>query len=678
MTQEFHISITLVRQNQYLVRTEQVAPGVPLAEALVTLPLADWLTQTEQLMNAALKAVFQGNEKQLVGEDSGSCTLDSCLQTKIINLGQQLYNALFQGTIKDSWITAQEIAQREQEVLQLRLGLNEPLLARLPWEILYAGDRFLAIDEIIAAPANTQRRENVHPSIVFSCYQIDTLPMAPNRGETIGMPTPGLQQGVVKVLIAIAMPNLQDSLAFKQEAIKLQAELRKLSQADWLLNESASGLTATSGADSVGSDAGETPSQLEEEMSGFIDPAAALDLLDEEEWDEGVDVGYDDPTYDDDSALVSDLFRQLANQPAGVESPIFPDSTLDQLPEVTSSETQSLRSEIPQIFTNHSHKSAEACPVQSEESTPAATDTSTEQLRSSASPLGIRGKKARRPGNRGAESFKGLLQPDSRRFLPVLQAVGVIAIALVGFWWLQNREPQQISHTPIPSLSQPANNNLQTVSISELQAIATEHFNKGNLSAGCLAVEELLNRGALQSANTALNAVSRVQAKTSAIKFLRGRLAWQSIKIGDKNYSLDDVRRYWETAVKDKPDSPQYHNALSFVYYIQGDLNRANQIWFQALYLIEEQQAKTATFNPSVAKRDELNAYAGLALVLSKLAKNQPNDKQAKLLSEAINLRQKVLMDDPVNFQPQTLSQTWLWTEKAIQDWRSLLKLKAQ
>jgi hypothetical protein len=258
-----------------------------------------------------------------------------------------------------------------------------------------------------------------------------------------------------------------------------------------------------------------------------------------------------------------------------------------------------------------------------------------------------------------------------QKVVPILQAVGVTAIAFLGFWWFK-QEPQQ-SHPPIP-LSQPPAVNLKTVSTSELQVIAIAHFNKGNLSAGCLAVEELLNRGALQSANTALNTVSDVQAKTSTINFLRGRLAWQFIKTGDKNYSLDDVRRYWETAVKDKPNSLQYHNALGFVYYIQGDINSANQTWFQALYLVEE-QAKTAA-SSNVAKRDQLNAYAGLALVLSKLAENQPSDKQAKLLSEAINLRQKVLTEEPIKFQPQELSKTWLWTEKTSQDWRSLLKLR--
>jgi len=71
-----------------------------------------------------LEVVLQ--EDEIVGE-SGSNPL-APLQSKIINLGQQLYKALFQGSLKQSWIKAQEIAQTEQEV-QLRLGLNEPLWA---------------------------------------------------------------------------------------------------------------------------------------------------------------------------------------------------------------------------------------------------------------------------------------------------------------------------------------------------------------------------------------------------------------------------------------------------------------------------------------------------------------------------------------------------------------------
>jgi len=99
------------------------------------------------------------------------------------------------------------------------------------------------------------------------------------------------------------------------------------------------GVVATPGAD-IGSDAGETPS-LEDMISDFIEPARELDLLDEEEWD-GVDVGYDDPIAMRRTRLWCGFISQ-ATQPATAESPIVP-AELDQLPEVTSSNTKYHRS----------------------------------------------------------------------------------------------------------------------------------------------------------------------------------------------------------------------------------------------------------------------------------------------------------------------------------------------
>ena len=62
----------------------------------------------------------------------------------LVAFGQQLYNALFQGTIRDSWMTARGIAQHRHEVLRLRLGLKDTRLPRLPWEVLHAGNRPIA------------------------------------------------------------------------------------------------------------------------------------------------------------------------------------------------------------------------------------------------------------------------------------------------------------------------------------------------------------------------------------------------------------------------------------------------------------------------------------------------------------------------------------------------------
>ncbi len=132
---EFHISVTPVGQNDYLVRTEQVAPGVPLADELVTWPVAEWLSAAGHLMNDPLQSLLQGD---VIARNS----------VNLVALGQQFYNALFQGTLRDSWITAQGIAQNQQQVLRLRLGLKDAKLARLPWEVMHAGDRPIATSDL--------------------------------------------------------------------------------------------------------------------------------------------------------------------------------------------------------------------------------------------------------------------------------------------------------------------------------------------------------------------------------------------------------------------------------------------------------------------------------------------------------------------------------------------------
>jgi hypothetical protein len=87
---------------------------------------------------------------------------------------------------------------------------------------------------------------------------------------------------------------------------------------------------------------------------------------------------------------------------------------------------------------------------------------------------------------------------------------------------------------------------------------------------------------------------------------------------------------------------------------------------------MEETQG-TADATGATAKQEALTIYAGLAMGLRQSAQAQPADKRASLLNESLKLRQKVMSDDAVNFQPDALSKNWLWSQKAIQDWRSLL-----
>ncbi|MEH2136566.1 cell division protein HetF [Nostoc sp.] len=830
MTQEFHISVTPVGQNDYLVRTEQVAPGVPLAEELVTWPVADWLIAAGHLMNDPLKSVLQGDPFTSSGNESNIARNS----VNLVALGQQFYNALFQGTLRDSWITAQGIAQNHQQVLRLRLGLKDTRLARLPWEVMHAGDRPLATG----------------PYVAFSRFQSGILGGSPLRSRNTFT---SREQGGVKVLMVIASPSDQVRLDLqKQEAIKLQAELhrqtsrlaegnnrfpeieltvldqpgreeltqaleqgryhvlhysghsnlggnggeiylvsrrtgltevlsgddlagllvnnniqmavfnsclgaytaasdpsgdtgernlaeslvkrgirsvlamseripdevaltltqlfyRNLSQGYpvdlcvsrvrqglisaygshqmyWALpilylqpefdgflseetelsesaesrNQYSSPLGITSTMYSAMADDSDMPLGMEEMIpAGLTRDSSGLDWLGEDTWGDLVDeIEYDDSSYEEDSAIVSDLFRQLDNQKAPTElDRQIPENNFQQRQvsqEITSLEGEGdLWGEVPAPPPPNTGNLEGN--LEKSDFSPRHSPTQTSQ------PL------PPRPRN------------QRRKLWPIVSIVGISAIvAAIALWWWQNRS-QQVTLPNIPAISseslpiQKQQLDLQTAPNGIVTATATEKLSQGDLQSGLLAVEELLNRGALAAAETALKLVPSKQIDDPSVNFYKGRLAWQSIQTGDNNYSVDDARRYWETAAKAKPESLLYNNALGFAYYAEGNLNRANDSWFKALNLALKQQnpdSKTAV------PQDALTSYAGLALGLYKSALNESSGKQIQYLNEAIKLRQMVLKSDPVNFQVDKLAKNWLWTEKAIEDWRSLLQKK--
>ncbi|WP_445627893.1 cell division protein HetF [Nostoc sp. DSM 114167] len=830
MTQEFHISVTPVGQNDYLVRTEQVAPGVPLAEELVTWPIADWLMAAGHLMNDPLNSVLQGDPFTSGGHESDIARNS----VNLVALGQQFYNALFQGTLRDSWITAQGIAQNHQQVLRLRLGLKDTRLARLPWEVMHAGDRPLATG----------------PYVAFSRFQSGILGASPLRSQN--MPTPP-EQGGVRVLMVIASPSDQVRLDLqKQEAIKLQAELhrqtsrpgesrnrfpeieltvldqpgreeltqaleqgryhvlhysghsnlganggeiylvsrrtglteiltgddlagllvnnniqmavfnsclgaytaasnpsgdtgernlaeslvkrgirsvlamseripdevaltltqlfyRNLSQGypvdlcvsrvrqglisaygshqmywalpilylqpefDGFLSQETEVSTSTDSLNQYSSPLGvtsmmypgmpddsEMPLGIEDMIPSGLTRDSGLDWLGEETWGDLVDeIEYDDPSYEEDSAIVSDLFRQLDNQkPTTEPDRQIRENSLHQSQiseEMTSSEESAdLWGEVP--------PPPPATPGNLEE------NWQNSNFSQSQPPP---------PRNRTRR----------RKLWPIVGVVGISAIAAaIGLNWWQNR-PQALPKIPeIPTQSLPDSRPIQKQPNIDLgieatgivTATATEKLSQGDLQGGLLAVEELLNRGALAAAGTSLKLIPSKQADDPSVNFYKGRLAWQSIQTGDNNYSVDDARRYWETAAKAKPESLLYNNALGFAYYTEGNLNRANDSWFKALNLaLKEQNTKSTSQNTAVPQ-DALTSYAGLALGLYKSALSQSNGKQTQYLNEAIKLRQTVLKSDRENFQVDKLAKNWLWTEKAIEDWRSLLQEKGK
>lgn len=214
MTQEFHISVTPIGDDDYLVRTERVAPGVPLAEEQVSWPVDEWLERAAFLMNDPIAGLLRGDGISPLS-DPLHASLDPALEAQAqrsINLnalGQQLYNALFQGTIRDSWMTAQGIAQHRQEILRLRLGLKDNRLPRLPWEVLHAGDRPLATGT----------------DVLFSRYNSSFAAMSSFQYQQVPMLEPGQS---LKILLVLAAPSDQEMLALKQEALHLQEELQSL------------------------------------------------------------------------------------------------------------------------------------------------------------------------------------------------------------------------------------------------------------------------------------------------------------------------------------------------------------------------------------------------------------------------------------------------------------------
>ncbi|MBW4488637.1 MAG: CHAT domain-containing protein [Trichocoleus desertorum ATA4-8-CV12] len=308
-------------------------------------------------------------------------------------------------------------------------------------------------------------------------------------------------------------------------------------------------------------------------------------------------------------------------------------------------------------------------------------------------------------------------QPRGRsRVWLILAAAGVTAIALVGFWGFQRNRSPQISIPALPESTpnsvsasfaiDPQTNqttlDLKTTNTATVTAAAIDYLSRKQLVAGQQAIAELLDRGALPQASAALAAVPNTVIDDPAVSFLRGRLAWQSMQTGNQDYSVDDARRYWETAVRqqaeaEQPDAPTlalYQNALGFAYYGEGNWERANRAWFQALYLQEETTAPVsaaetvappttaaspgATIAAQPIKQENLMAYAGLALVIAKSAQNQPAEQRASLQNEAAKLYQKVMTENPVAFQPEALSKNWMWTEAAINDWVALAKLQPQ
>ncbi|HEY9673318.1 MAG TPA: CHAT domain-containing protein [Waterburya sp.] len=819
---EFNISVTPLGEDEYLVRIERVAPGVPLAEEQVRWPVEDWLAQARQLMNDPLLGFLQGTGE--LAEDvfflSEWDEPTSPAARNLVELGHKLYNSLFQGSLRDSWMMAQAIAQNQRKILRLRLGLKGTRLPRLPWEVLHAGDRPLATGT----------------DVTFSRYQLNVGHWRPSPSFFHPPNQP------LKILMVISGPSDQETLELAQEASHLQEELRnrssygppaiqltileqpgreQLTQAleqgqyqvfhyaghsnlgesggDVYLVSNKTGLTETLNGDdlagllvnngvqlavfnscrgaytatSKGVDNGQErnlaealvrrgiPSVLA--MAERIPDAVALTLTrllyrnlnqgypidlslsrarqglisaygsnqlywalpvlylhpefngfltndtpeNQEElftlpappdtpFPQAQEVSFTPPSRSSLSPIPKDddepdnLFPGLDSEEADEDDPsAFIKDLLGQL----TAESANSESTPPPLDTdNRSRAGAQVpsweLPANPRNPTPtpraeSATNPAPEPTEASLSPDVVPTHPSQTSGRRQPKGLRSWRQKFQRvpKLWVILGATGILAIALLGVWFFQSRNSLtgdvSKSDSSIPTLpkSDSQIDDVGKADTAKVTALAIEQFSQGNIATGQKTVEELLNREALQSADAALAVVPKARLDDPAVSFLRGRLAWQSLKKGSKDYDLSDARRYWETAHKNQPKSATYLMALGFAYYAEGNYERANNAWFDALTLIQKAPGTVDAASNS-AKKQELTTYAGLALGLRQSAQKQPPEQRRRFLSESMKLRQKVMTDDPVNFQPVALSKHWLWTDKTIQDWRSLLAAK--
>ncbi len=913
MTQEFHISVTPVGNDDYLVRTERVAPGVPLAEEQLVWPVDKWLKQAQQLMHDPLMGLLQGQPPNRIGaydfpQYPGQSFDPNLSQPplSLVDLGQHLYSSLFQGTLRDSWMTAQGIAQHRGEVLRLRLGLKGPRLPRLPWEVLTAGESVSEKQRQQSRLVQASRPIATGTDIIFSRYQPGPG-LVGNGLQWIAEPDQPL-----RILMAIAAPTDQERLELKQEATHLQQELRhqnsafpegladpqpdiqvtileqpsreQLTQAleqgqyqvlhyaghsnlgsaggDLYLVNHRTGLTETlSGDDLAGllvnngirmavfnscrgaytaagdltlgtaersltealvsrdipavlamaeripDDVALTLTRLfyrnlkqgypvdlslsrarqglisaygsdqlywalpilylHPEFDGYLiagdrtrdNPADSLvrvpqvydvpsppilptDLVtgalpqaqylqpadadlevgfeDDQDWaiatgsdlipdlmggEDGEfsdwdDLEYEDElddeadlSYEEDISTVANLIEQLSQQQPEPQGIIPAPAHETLLPNVGRSEAE--------VY----HQNPEQPPYPASAIAP--TSTALSPFPNIEGPPDIQPESAM-PPSKPPTDRSYLLGLNRSTLVPILSAVGVVAIAIVSLStvserWFQPRRPSPAELlersellTGIAGSGSADTNrlsgsdvNLATADTATVTAIAISQIDQNQLSNGQIAIAELLNRNALPQAEAALGNFAADQLANPEISFLRGRLAWQSIQVGNRDYSVDDALRAWDTAARGAPNLPQYHNALGFAYYAEGRFSEATEAWLQVLSLLESEQAiaskqlpgesptqsEMALPNNFLTSDSALTAYAGIALVLMQTADEQAPESPKAVQSKATKLYQMVIAQDPTRFQTTALSRNWLWTESMIQDWQTLSTL---
>ncbi|MEM8638306.1 MAG: CHAT domain-containing protein [Cyanobacteria bacterium P01_G01_bin.54] len=709
--QNFQLSVTPLGSDRYLIRTEQVEPGVPLAEVQVAWPVADWLAHAQQAMDDPLVSLLQTQPTR-----GGAATLDT-LTLDLRQLGQELYNALFTDALRDSWVAAQSIAHHQAATLRLRLGLRGDRLSRLPWEVLHA-------------PLNLETEQfqplTTGTEILFSRYQAATPRTVPALSPTLPL----------KILMVVTQPDDLGSLDLPQEIRHLKAELERgptpaqltlleqpsrqdlaqvLEQGQYhvfhyaghsdlgetggtihLVNPTTGGTESLMGDDLAGllvnngvqlavfnscrsSDTTFGTADAQSLSHALVQRGVPAVLAMAEQVPDEVSLAFTRLLYRNVlQGHPLDLALSRARQ--GLLSSYGSSHLYWALP-VLYLQPQSQGVLIPEAATD---ASTAAIPqwLQEELVQEAKANADEATAQPTANPL------AANPDSETAALVEELLadfqaKPGTQHPSPtptlrpatvtvnapsrraklrsrLILASSIAAIALAGsalswqFWQSRPTAPPQVSLNV--GGANPASGATSQLTGEAIAAIST-----GDYPTGLAAVTQLLDNNAVSSAQAVLGNIPAEDLDDPAISYLRGRLAWQGWQTGDA-FQPDDARRFWAIALEGDDTVVAHPIALGFAYYEEGLLNQAIETWRTALAQVEQQDAS----NP----QEQATIDAGLAIALKRLAQS-PSPERNDLFLEAQRLRDRALQTAPEDFTQDALAQNWLWTETAIQDWQT-------
>ena len=135
-----------IKYIDFEVSIQQYQDGI-YPVAVIASPAGE-VTQTMVFpLNADELSIEQANIQHALTQNINQPQNSTQIRSIIERFGAMLFDALISGDIRDLYYVSQERAQQQDKGLRLKLRINDPQLATLPWEFLYDDrqERFLAL-----------------------------------------------------------------------------------------------------------------------------------------------------------------------------------------------------------------------------------------------------------------------------------------------------------------------------------------------------------------------------------------------------------------------------------------------------------------------------------------------------------------------------------------------------